>query len=80
VLLKAVAYWLDATDWRCTGRFSAVSGGPGLRYRDVNALLPAKEILAAIAVICAGAVLANVWRRTWLLPGIGFGLLCSPRC
>src|SRR5205085_2827567 len=35
----------------------------------------AKEILAAIALICAILFFANIWRRTWLLPGIGFGLL-----
>ena len=76
VLLKAVAYWLDRYGLAVHGGgFSAVSGWTGLRYRDVNALLPAKEILAAIAVICAVLFFANVWRRTWLLPGIGFGLL-----
>jgi uncharacterized membrane protein (UPF0182 family) len=76
VLLKAAAYWLDRYGLAVHGGgFSAVSGWTGLRYRDVNALLPAKEILAAIALICAALFFANVWRRTWLLPGIGFGLL-----
>lgn len=76
VLLKAVAYWLDRYGLAVDGGgFDAVGGWTGLRYRDVNALLPAKEILAAIALICAALFFANVRRRTWLLPGIGFGLL-----
>ncbi len=76
VLLKAIAYWLDRYGLAVSGGgFDNVSGWTGLRYKDVNALLPAKEILCAIAVICALLFFANVWRRTWLLPGIGFGLL-----
>jgi len=76
VLLKAIAYWLDRYGLAVNGGgFGAVSGWTGLRYRDVNALLPAKEILAAIALICSALFFANVWRRTWVLPGIGFGLL-----
>jgi hypothetical protein len=76
VALKAVAYWLDRYGLAVNGGgFDNVSGWTGLRYKDVNALLPAKEILCAIAAICALLFFANVWRRTWLLPGIGFGLL-----
>ncbi len=76
VLLKAVAYWLDRYGLAVNGGgFDAVAGWTGLRYRDVNAVLPAKTILAAIALICAVLFFANVVRRTWMLPGIGFGLL-----
>ncbi|HEY4898621.1 MAG TPA: UPF0182 family protein, partial [Candidatus Nanopelagicaceae bacterium] len=49
VLIKAVAYWFDRYDL-------ALHQGSlftGLGYTDVNALLPAKAILAGIAVICA---------------------------
>ena len=46
------------------------TGFTGLTYTDVNAVLPAKTILAFIALICAGAVLRqHLSRRTWLLPG-----------
>jgi uncharacterized membrane protein (UPF0182 family) len=76
VLLKAVAYWLDRYGLAVHGGgFERVSGWTGLRYRDVNALLPAKTILVGIALICAALFFANVWRRTWILPGIGLGLL-----
>ena len=75
VLLKAVAYWLDRYGMAVASERFVVSGWTGLRYRDVNALLPAKTMLAAIALICAILFFANVVRRTWLLPGIGFGLL-----
>jgi uncharacterized membrane protein (UPF0182 family) len=76
VLLKAVAYWLDRYGLAVHGGgFERVTGWTGLRYRDVNALLPAKTILVGIALVCAALFFANVWRRTWILPGIGFGLL-----
>ena len=47
----------------------------GLAYTDVNAVLPGKTILAIISLICAALFFANIVRRTWLLPGIGVGLL-----
>ncbi len=71
VLLKAVAYWFD--------RYAlALREGKlitGLSYTDVNATLPAKAILSAIAVICALLFFANIIRRSWLLPAAGTALL-----
>ena len=71
VLLKAVAYWFD--------RYAlALKEGrliTGLTYSDVNALLPAKAILSAIAVICALLFFANIVRRSWLLPAAGTALM-----
>ncbi|MFJ3638578.1 UPF0182 family protein [Streptomyces sp. NPDC090108] len=76
VALKAVAYWLDryglavkSSDFKTTGNWT------GLRYVDANAYLPAKTILFCIAVICALLFFATLWRRTWQLPVIGFGLM-----
>ncbi len=76
VALKAVAYWLDryglavkSSDFKATGDWT------GLRYVDANAYLPAKTILFCIAVICALLFFATLWRRTWQLPVIGFGLM-----
>ncbi|MGW5422728.1 UPF0182 family membrane protein [Streptomyces sp. NPDC003943] len=76
VSLKAVAYWLDryglavkSSDFKATGNWT------GLRYVDANAFLPAKTILFCIAVICALLFFATLWRRTWQLPVIGFGLM-----
>jgi uncharacterized membrane protein (UPF0182 family) len=78
VLLKATAYWLD--------RFSLVldqhrlggstgSSFTGASYTDVNAILPAKNILIGVALICAVLFFINVWRRTWQLPALGLALL-----
>ncbi len=76
VLMKGVAYWLDRYGLVVgPGDLSAAPGWTGLKYKDVNAVLPAKSILCVIALICAVLFFANVFRRTWLLPGIGFGLL-----
>ena len=46
-----------------------------MNYTDHNAVLPAKNILLGIAVICAVLFFVNVWRRTWLLPSVGLALL-----
>ena len=71
VLLKAVAYWFD--------RYAlALQEGrliTGLTFSDVNALLPAKAILSAIAVVCSLLFFANIIRRSWLLPAAGTALL-----
>ena len=71
VLAKAGDYWLD--------RFDLVNQGgrliTGMTYTDDHAVLPAKNILMGIAVICAILFFLNVWRRTWLLPSVGLALL-----
>ena len=70
VIAKAVDYWLD--------RFDLVTNSgsifTGMGYTDEKAVLPAKEILAGIAIVCALLFLANIWRRTWLLPSVGVAL------
>ncbi|MBJ7904346.1 UPF0182 family protein [Streptomyces sp. DSM 110735] len=76
VTLKAVAYWLDRYGLAVkSSGFKATDNWTGLRYVDANAYLPAKTILFCIAVICALLFFATLWRRTWQLPVIGFGLM-----
>ncbi|MDX3852551.1 UPF0182 family protein [Streptomyces sp. AK02-01A] len=76
VSLKAVAYWLDRYGLAVkSSDFKAAGNWTGLRYVDANAYLPAKTILFCIAVICAALFFATLWRRTWQLPVIGFGLM-----
>ena len=70
VLAKAVDYWIDRYDL-VTNSGSIFTG---MGYTDDTAVLPAKEILAGIAIVCALLFLANIWRRTWLLPSVGVGL------
>jgi uncharacterized protein len=71
VLAKAADYWLDRYDL-------TTSGSPlftGIGFTDDHAVLPAKSTLTGIALICAVLFLVNVWRRTWLLPGVGVALM-----
>lgn len=71
VLAKAADYWLDRFDLPSeTGSLIT-----GVTYTDDNAVLPAKNILIGIAVICAVLFFLNVWRRTWMLPTMGVALL-----
>ncbi|MGI9144209.1 MAG: UPF0182 family membrane protein [Candidatus Planktophila sp.] len=71
VLLKAGAYWLD----RYALALKDNKLITGLTYTDVNALLPAKAILAGIALICSLLFFANIVRKSWLLPAAGTALL-----
>jgi uncharacterized membrane protein (UPF0182 family) len=71
VLIKAVAYWFD--------RFALALKESrlitGLTYTDVNATLPAKSILAAIAIICSLLFFANIVRKSLILPAAGTALM-----
>ncbi len=71
VLFKAADYWLDRFDLTTDQgrRFT------GINYTAFNAVLPSKNILMFIALICAVLFFANIFRRTWLLPTVGLGLL-----
>lgn len=71
VLLKAVAYWFDR--YALAVKDSRLI--TGLTYTDVNAVLPAKSILAAIALICSLLFFANIVRRSWMLPTAGVVLM-----
>ena len=71
VLAKGADYWLDRFDL-VNDKGSLITG---MTYTGENAVLPAKNILMGIAVICAVLFFLNVWRRTWMLPSVGLGLL-----
>jgi hypothetical protein len=70
LLLKGLDYYLDRFD------LTSQTGGlvTGMTYTRDNAVLPSKNILMFIAVICAVLFFANIIRRTWLLPGVGLAL------
>jgi hypothetical protein len=70
LLLKGLDYWLDRFD------LTSQTGGlvTGMTYTRDHAVLPSKNILMFIAVICAVLFFANILRRTWLLPGVGLAL------
>ena len=73
VLLKAVAYWFDRYELLSHTRGGKPFTGAG--YTDINAVLPAKLILLAIAVICAVAVFSALVLRDLRIPAIGLVLL-----
>ncbi|MDQ2628705.1 MAG: UPF0182 family protein, partial [Actinomycetota bacterium] len=73
VLLKAAAYWLDRYELLSHTRTGKPFTGAG--YTDINAVLPAKMILLAIALICAIAVFSAVVLRDLQIPAIGLVLL-----
>jgi len=73
VLLKAVAYWMDRYELLSNTRPGKPFTGAG--YTDINAVLPAKLILLAIAVICAAAVFSALFLRDLRIPAIGLVLL-----
>ena len=71
LLFKAADYYLDRFD------LTTDTGGliTGMTYTDDHAVLPSKNILLFIALICAVLMFANVFRRTWMLPAVGLALL-----
>ncbi|MEU7651409.1 UPF0182 family protein [Micromonospora taraxaci] len=75
VLLKAIAYVLDRRAMLLEYNEGVKLYGAG--YADVNALLPAKEILAYISIVVAIAIIvfSNAWMRNLVWPGISLALL-----
>ena len=75
VLLKAVAYFLDR--YGLLLKQNTALDLPGGGYADINALLPAKEILAWISVIAAVSVIvfANAVVRNLVWPGVALALV-----
>ena len=69
-LVRAVSYYLD----RFELTFSARGVVDGATYTDVNAELPAINLLIAISVLAAGLFVYNARQRGWVLPGIAVGL------
>lgn len=69
-LLKAADYYLQ--------RFELLGSGQGFRrgafYTDLNASLPAIQLLLLISLFSVGLLVANIWRRGWALPSVAVGL------
>lgn len=75
VLLKAAAYYLDRRGLLLDKFPTQDLYGAG--YTNINALLPAKEILAWISIVVAIAILvfSNAFMRNLVWPGLALGLL-----
>ncbi|KRA37968.1 MULTISPECIES: UPF0182 family membrane protein [unclassified Nocardioides] len=71
VLAKSVDYFYD--------RYDLVTDDhrlfTGMNFTAENAVLPSRNILVAVALICAVLFFLNIWRRTWQLPSVGLALL-----
>ncbi|AYD90144.1 UPF0182 family protein [Actinomyces sp. 2119] len=66
-LLQGGRYWLD----RYTALYAANSRFDGAGYTDINAVVPARAILAAISIAVAVLFVASVRSRSWRLPVTG---------
>jgi uncharacterized membrane protein (UPF0182 family) len=69
-ILKAVDYYLEKYELVYSTR--GVVQGAG--YTDVNAQLPAMQLLLGISLIAAALFIYNIFRRGWVLPVIALGL------
>ena len=70
-VLKAFAYWLDRFGLALKQDSLLV----GLKYSDVNAVLPAKSLMMYLSLIVAVLFIINAFRRKWFIPNIGIGAL-----
>lgn len=70
ILLKAFGYWLDRFDLL----FSSRGAVYGATYTDVNAQLPALNLLIGISVVAAILLLVNIRMKGWTLPAVAVGL------
>ncbi|HKY13858.1 MAG TPA: UPF0182 family protein [Microthrixaceae bacterium] len=69
-LLKAADYWLERYQLVLSDR-GAVKGAT---YTDVNAQLPAIQLLILISILSAVLFIVNIRQRGWTLPIVALGL------
>ncbi len=69
-LVKTADYWLQ----RYELNFSTRGVVDGASYTDVNAQLPAIQLLIVISLTACGLFIVNIWRRGWTLPVVAVGL------
>ncbi len=69
-IVKAGDYWLQ----RYELNFSTRGVVDGATYTDVNAQLPAINLLLIISLFACGLFLVNIWRRGWTYPVVAVGL------
>ncbi|MFA9564743.1 MAG: UPF0182 family protein, partial [Acidimicrobiales bacterium] len=69
-LVKAGDYWLQ----RYELNFSTRGVVDGATYTDVNAQLPAINLLLIISLFACGLFIVNIWRRGWTYPAVAVGL------
>ena len=73
LLLRALGYWIERYSL-LTDESNAI-GIAGPTYADVNAVLPARYVLAVASVLVAALFIYAAIRGNWRLPAIGVGVL-----
>jgi uncharacterized membrane protein (UPF0182 family) len=73
MLFKAGAYWLDRYGLAVQSNTLV----DGLQYTDVQAVLPTRTLLAAIAALISILFVVNIFRRSWRIPITAVGLLVA---
>ena len=71
MVLIAANYWLD----RYSILMSSGDRFEGASYADVHAVIPAKAILAGVAILVAALFVVTAIKGNWRLPAIGVGLM-----
>lgn len=71
LVLLGAKYWLD----RYALLLKSGEKFDGASYADINAVIPAKGILAGVAIFVALMFVATAVKGNWRLPAIGVGLM-----
>ena len=74
LIVKSVSYWFDRYSLMVKSE-TLVTGFTGMKYVDVNAVLPSLNILTFVALIVAALFVLNAIRQFWAIPIIGLGLM-----
>ena len=67
--IRAVGYWIDSRELLYAGQSSFFGAG----YTDINARLPALQLLAIVSVLAAVLFLWNIRRPDWTLAIVSVG-------
>ncbi|WP_229051633.1 UPF0182 family protein [Aeromicrobium sp. Leaf350] len=69
LLLRAFSYYLDRYGY-AVGNSSLFDG---IGYTDAMARIPARNVLAIVAIVVALLFFAMIFLKSWTLPGLGLG-------
>ncbi|HVR33304.1 MAG TPA: UPF0182 family protein [Acidimicrobiia bacterium] len=67
--IRAIGYWIDSRELLYSGQSSFFGAG----YTDINARLPALQLLAIVSVLAAVLFLWNIRRPDWTLAIVSVG-------
>lgn len=70
IVVQGFRYWLDIFELNFSGRGQVL----GASFTDINAQIPAYQILIVIAVISGIALMINIRFKGWRLPAIALGV------